>query len=379
MHDVHAEVGGWMSSAGMDVSIDELGNLRGVFAGASSRRLYIGSHLDTVPHAGAFDGILGVVAGIALVGQLNRRELPFTIEVVGFSDEEGVRFGVPFIGSRGFAGTADAALRATCDCDGISIARAIELFGIGQGAVPSRAEAHAIGWIELHIEQGPVLELLDYPLGVVESIVGQSRFDVTLSGTANHAGTTPMPRRRDALAGMAEWIVAVEREAQGAPGLVATVGRIEAEPGATNVIAGECRASLDVRHARDDVRESACDRFLTLAGTIAARRNLRVASRTLMSQAAVSMDAALTARLAASVDRAGYPLHRMSSGAGHDSMIVAPLMPAAMLFVRSPGGISHHPDETVTERDVAAALDVLVRVVNELAASYETPGIVERG
>src|SRR5579863_10166753 len=240
MHEVHAQVRDCMEGAGMSVQVDAVGNIRGSYPALSpqAQRLFIGSHLDTVPRAGAFDGVLGVVMAVALMESLGGRHLPFAIEVLGFSEEEGVRFGVPFLGSRALMGDLDLPL-----IDRIS--GAIRDFGLDPARIAeARAAGDALGYFEFHIEQGPVLESLGLPLGVVEAIAGQSRLQVTFQGEANHAAT-PMAFRHDALAAAAEWIGAVEREARGTPGLVSTVGRIEIEPAATNVIAGLARASLD--------------------------------------------------------------------------------------------------------------------------------------
>jgi allantoate deiminase len=362
MHQVHDRLRGWMEQAGMRVFTDHASNLRGDYSSHSAEapRLFIGSHLDTVPRAGAFDGILGVVLGVALVERLERRRLPFAIEVIGFSEEEGVRFGVPFIGSRAFIGDVDNELHAT-------IADAIAAFGLDPSRIgEARAGDDAIGYIEFHIEQGPVLESLGLPLGVVAAISGQSRLDVLFEGSSNHAGTTPMNLRRDALAGAAEWIGVVEREARAVPGAVATVGRAAVSPGAGNVIPGSVAASLDVRHVDDTIRRDLVARLLGRAEQIAKGRCLTVSSAQRLDQPAVAMDSALTQMLERAVGNSGHPIHRMASGAGHDAMIVARRMPAAMLFLRSPGGISHHPDETVLEEDAAAALEVGMRFLEQL-------------
>ena len=369
MHAVHAHLRAWMERAGMNVAIDQAGNLRCVYSSArpSSPRLFIGSHLDTVPRAGAFDGILGVVLGVALIENLGGRRLPFAIEVIGFSEEEGVRFGVPFIGSRALIGDIDDELLARRDGAGISIREAIAGFGLDPSRIgEARAVDDAIGYIEFHIEQGPVLESLNLPLGIVQAIVGQSRMDVVFEGQANHAGTTPMHLRRDALAGAAEWIAAVEREARAIPGAVATVGRVNVSPGASNVIPSTVTLSLDVRHADDAVRHDLVKRLLRCAEQIAAGRCLKVSWEQRLDQAAVAMDSDLTELLERAVISAGHPVHRMASGAGHDAMIVARRMPAAMLFLRSPGGISHHPDESVLAADVEAALQVGMKFLEEL-------------
>jgi allantoate deiminase len=372
MRVVHAELREWMERAGMAVRIDAAGNLRGLRPGASAHapRLYIGSHLDTVPNAGAFDGILGVVLGIALVERARIRPLPYAIEVIGFSEEEGVRFGTPFIGSRAFAGTLTVDTLHRRDTLGGSVADAIRAFGLDPERIDdARAADSAIGFLEFHIEQGPVLDRTAVPLGIVTTIAGQSRHSVVFTGVANHAGTTPMNARRDAVVAAAEWTTAVERCGCATPGLVATVGRIEAYPNAVNVIAGTCTASLDVRHADDAVRRSAATQLIESARAIGARRGIQVTDHTNLDQAAVPMDPALTTALERSVAIAGYPVHRLTSGAGHDAMIVARRMPAAMLFVRSPGGISHHPNESVIEDDVEAALAVGLRFLDEIAVT----------
>jgi allantoate deiminase len=336
----------------MKVHIDAVGNLRGRWDGEGSP-LWIGSHLDSVPRAGAFDGILGVVMAIALVERAQPR---YPVEVVGFSEEEGVRFGVPFIGSRALLGDA-MALMDKRDPSGVSVAEAIRAYGLEPTKVPqAEVTATARGYLEFHIEQGPVLESLNLPLGVVDSIAGLSRLMMTFQGHANHAGTTPMLLRHDALAGAAEWITTVEREGQTVNGLVATVGRIEAEPGAANVIPGRVRATLDVRHANDAVRKSALARLLAAAMQISDRRGLKLSHEELLDQPACEMDGGLVAALESAVTSTGHKAHRMTSGAGHDAMIMARRMPAVMLFLRSPGGLSHHPDENVFEEDVAAAM-----------------------
>ena len=359
MRAVHVDVRQWMEKAGMRVHIDAAGNIRGLYSGTlpDAPRIVIGSHLDTVPRAGAFDGILGVMLGIALVEALQQRRLPYEIEIVGFSEEEGVRFDVPFIGSRALTGELNATVLDRRDANGVSVAAAIRAYGLDLASLPdAAANARASMYLEFHIEQGPVLESLSLPLGIVTAIAGQSRLEVCFHGHANHAGTTPMHLRRDALAGAAEWIAAVEREANATPGLVATVGKIVAHPGASNVIADDVKMSLDVRHTDNGARTNAVSRLMNCAQHIAARRFLTLTYETKLDQAAVAMDPDLVERLAHAVRESGHADHRMPSGAGHDAMIMAKRMPVAMLFLRSPGGISHHPDEAVLPEDVAAAL-----------------------
>jgi allantoate deiminase len=353
MREVHQNLRSWMESCGMSVHIDNAGNLRGTIG--DGPRLILASHLDTVPDAGAFDGILGVVLAITLVEVLGDRKLPYTLEVVGFSEEEGVRFGIPFIGSRALIGDA-ADLLAFTDPQGISVANAIRDYGLDPDQITD-AKTDAAAYLEFHIEQGPVLESLGLPLAVVDAIAGQSRLDLTFTGHSNHAGTTPMHLRRDALAAAAEWVCQVEKAALSTPGLVATVGHIEASPNARNAINGHVLASLDLRHAEDSIRLANVERHLLEAQSIAARRNLSLSYKQNLDQAAVQMDANLAKALADAVTSTGHALHRITSGAGHDAMIVARRIPAAMLFLRSPGGISHHPDENVIVEDVAAALE----------------------
>jgi allantoate deiminase len=366
MHDVHRTLRVWMEEAGMKVSIDAVGNLHGLY-GQAARRLLIGSHVDTVPNAGAYDGVLGVVLAIALVRTLGGRRLNFAIEVIAFSEEEGVRFGVPFIGSRALVGRLDDDIHSRTDAKGISIGQAIRDFGVGQASWP--VQTGTFGYLEFHIEQGPVLDSLGLPLGVVTAIAGQSRIEVTFRGEANHAGTTPMQLRRDALTAAARWISLVERTARATPGVVATVGALHLHPGATNVVPGEAKASLDVRHANDGTRHGVTGRLRCAAEKIARRRNIAVEWVEQLDQAAVACDPSLTAMLARAVKTIA-PVHRLISGAGHDAMIVAAIAPIAMLFVRSPGGISHHPAESVNAADVDAALAAGMVFLDELECSH---------
>jgi allantoate deiminase len=369
MREVHRILRAWMESLSMAVSVDSVGNLRGYYQGLhqDAPRLLIGSHLDTVPCAGAFDGVLGVVQGIAVVESLNGRRFPFAIEIAGFSEEEGVRFGVPFIGSRALIGTVDAALLEKKDARGVSVAQAIRDFGLDPSRMSEAIlKGPVLGYLEFHIEQGPVLDELGLPLGVVEAIAGQTQARVSFRGRANHAGTTPMHLRHDAVAAAAQWILAVESEARATPGLAATVGQVETLPGASNVIAGEARASLDVRHATDAQRTAGVDRILSAAKDIAERRGLKFECSARQDEQAVACDPNLVLVMEKAVERAGFRLRRMTSGAGHDAMILAQKVPVAMLFLRSPGGISHHPDERVLSEDVAAALQTGLHFLEEL-------------
>ena len=357
MRDCMQAVQGWMEAAGMTVKTDAAGNLRGRYPGTSSTTLMIGSHLDTVPNSGAFDGVLGVMLGLALVESLNGERLPFAIELVGFSEEEGVRFHLPFIGSRALVGRVDSDLLATKDGNGISIAQALTSFGLDPRNIQDcQVSAEVAAFLEFHIEQGILLESEDLSLGVVHAIAGQTRAEITFTGRASHAGTTPMRLRKDAVAGAAEWVIEVERLALETPGLVATVGDLRTHPGAGNIVAGQLLASLDVRHAEDGIRHRAVDSLLGQAASIARRRGLNVASKMLMDQPAVALDPSMCALAADAIRGIGIRPLSMVSGAGHDTMILQERVPSTMIFLRSPGGVSHHPEESVHPQDVENAL-----------------------
>jgi allantoate deiminase len=285
--------------------------------------------------------------------------LPFAIEVIGFSEEEGVRFAKPFLGSLALIGELDAPTLARTDRSGVSVAQAIGEFGLDPAELPEAVvDDSAFGYLEFHIEQGPVLGSEGVALGVVDAIAGQTRMELIVTGQANHAGTTPMgPLRHDALAAAAEWIFEVERYAKLCPGLVATVGKVESSSGAGNVIAGRFTATLDVRHAQDAIRRAAVQHYVEYAHSAAIRRGATVAHTTSIDQAAVPMGSDLSALLIDAAARAtGSEPRSITSGAGHDAMVVARRVPAAILFLRTPGGLSHHPDEAVLAEDVEAAV-----------------------
>jgi allantoate deiminase len=373
MHQVHRALRVCMTALNMEVSVDAVGNLHGLhrsISPAPAGRLLIASHLDTVPNAGAYDGILGVMLGLALVEALQDRRLPYEIEVIGFSEEEGVRFGVPFLGSRALVGSLSADLLELADGQGVTVADAITHFGLDPAAIAAASYANLTqrprGYLEFHIEQGPVLESLNLPLAVVEAIAGQSRFHIAFHGQANHAGTTPMTLRRDALACAAEWVTEVERLGRSTPGLVATVGRLQVNPGAGNVVPGRVDASLDIRHAKDHFRHTAAEQLLGAARSLADARAIQVTIESLLDQPAVPCDPHLGQLLNKAIAATGQPPHAMVSGAGHDAMIVAPHFPTAILFLRSPGGISHHPSESVLLPDVSAAIEAGLYFLDEL-------------
>jgi allantoate deiminase len=372
MIDCHREIARWLEPLGAAVRVDAAGNFRALYAGIQpgAPTLLLGSHLDTVPNAGAYDGMLGVVLAIGLLDALNGRKLPFAIEIIGFSEEEGIRFGVPFIGSRALVGRLDEELLARQDACRISVQKTIENFGLDPAEIPkARLTKDYLAFIEFHIEQGPVLENLGLPLAAVDSIVGQSRLEFTFFGRSNHAGTTPMNLRYDALAAAAEWITAVESRSRHTPGLVATVGKIEAKPGVTNVIAGEVRLMLDVRHVSDQIRTEAVRDLIEQAKKIADRRDLTAEWHVLLEQKAVPMDSFLVNEIEQAMKAIGCVPHRMMSGAGHDAMILAEKIPAAMIFLRTPGGISHDPSESVALADVEKAIDCGLQLLDRLASS----------
>ena len=364
-------VAGWMAGAGLEVAVDALGNLRGRRDGPGPA-LLLGSHLDSVVDAGRYDGPLGVLAAVAVAERVRDVALPFALEVHAFADEEGARFGTGFLGSSLLAGRFDAAWPALRDRDGVTLADAVRAWGGDPDVLPTlpaRDPADLLGYLEVHIEQGPTLEAADLPVGVVAAIAGQTRARVAFGGRAAHAGTTPMALRRDALAGAAEWVVGVEVAGRVTDGLVATVGELHVEPGAPNVVPGEVRASLDVRHADDAVREATVEALRSRTAAIAQDRGLAVDWQVVQATGAVPCDPTLTAGLEAAAREAGAPdVPRLVSGAGHDAVMLAAVTPVAMLFVRCAGGVSHHPDEAVAEADVAVALDVAERVVRGLAA-----------
>jgi allantoate deiminase len=358
----------WMKAAGLEVTIDAIGNLHGLskLCAPGTPRLLIGSHLDTVINAGAFDGILGILLGITLVGLLDTRSL--AIEIIAFSEEEGVRFRQPFLGSLSLIG--DSVPVTITDAGGVTLSQAIASFDHVPTA-PALLGPDVFAYLEFHIEQGPVLEAEHRPLAAVSAIAGQTRLRLRFQGQANHAGTTPMHLRHDALAAAAEWIVAVEACALAQPGLVATVGSIKAVPDLGNVIPGEFAATLDLRHADDTIRHNALAKLIALAASASASRGVTYTAEPLLDQPAVLMDPSLTARLIAAAAACGHNATPITSGAGHDAMILARRVPAAMLLLRTPAGKSHHPDESVTVDDVEAALATGLTFVRGLAPDKE--------
>lgn len=373
VRDVHARLRNRMEELAMTVRLDAAGNLRGLWQpdGSCQRRILVGSHIDTVPDAGAYDGVLGVVLALEFIELAREMRLPLPIEVIAFSEEEGVRFRVPFIGSRAVAGRFDPALLALRDAEGVALEDAIRGFGLDPALINEAAfDDNVIGFFEVHIEQGPVLEAENLRVAAVTGIVGQSRLTLEFAGQANHAGTTPMNLRKDALAGAAEMVAAVEATAQQIEGLVATVGKIEVSPNAGNVVPGLAEFSLDVRHADDRVRSNAVEELSAKANAIAARRGLALQMTRQLDQPAVTMDERMTTYVSDSIEAAGFPPKQMYSGAGHDAMVMASRVPTTMLFLRSPGGLSHCPAESIREEDVEAALRVGSKFLERVAAEF---------
>jgi allantoate deiminase len=363
----------WMRAAGMTVSIDAIGTLRGRYKGTEphAAALLIGSHFDSVRDAGRYDGTLGILVAIAAVERLANceRRLPFPIEVIAFPDEEGLRFQTTYLGSCALSGTFEPALLDFIDDSGLTLRETIVAFGGDPDALSTAAlePGDAFAYLEVHIEQGPYLESVDVPVGVVTAISAQSRITAAFVGEAGHAGTVNMNLRRDPLPAAAELILAAETLACETPGLLATVGKIEASPGASNVIPGRVDLSLDVRHPEDATRNEAVAALRARTGEIARSRSLEAKWRVMRDHHAVRCDDALVELLRRAVAEVGLPVIGLPSGAGHDAVMMSTLLPAGMLFVRCAGGISHHPDEAVTASDVAAAIEVIDRVLDSLA------------
>jgi allantoate deiminase len=361
----------WMAAAGMAARVDAIGNVVGRYEGERPGLpcLMFGSHLDTVRNAGRYDGMLGVVAPVECVRALHAsgRRLPFAIEVVGFADEEGVRFGSTFLGSRAVAGTFRTEVLDTRDRDGTTMREAMQAWGLDPAAIGTaartRAEVHA--YAEFHIEQGPVLEADGVPAGVVTAINGFARMIATVRGMAGHAGTVPMRLRRDAAAAAAECVLAVEAVCGGEPDLVGTVGRIEVGPGAINVISGETRFSIDIRAPRDAQRGAAVAEVTARIEAICARRGVEVSIEMLQQNPVAACAPWLMAQLDAAVAAEGIPVRRLPSGAGHDGQAMIDLADICMLFLRCKRGISHNPAEAVTEADVDVGARILLRFIEQ--------------
>ncbi len=372
----NALVGQWMSEAGMSTWQDPAGNQCGRLEGAEPGlpALLIGSHIDTVPDAGRYDGMLGVLLAIAVARRIHSAgiRLPFALEVVAFSDEEGTRFGMALLGSRALAGHWDDEWWSLTDENGITVAEAFQDFGLDPARLPGafRRPENYVGYLEAHIEQGPILDDADRRLAVVTSIAGARRYAMTVTGKAGHAGGTPYDRRHDALVGASELVVEVERLSR-ASGTIGTVGRLQAFPGGVNVIPGRVELSLDLRAEFDEQRDECLDLIWDAAEAICVRRGLTFEKRELYRADAVPCDPSLMRAVAAGIRSTGDddPL-AFWSRAGHDGMAVVALTPIAMLFLRCRAGVSHHPDEHVKRSDVAAALEAFEAAVLAVAGQH---------
>ncbi len=359
----------WATEAGMSARIDAVGNVRARYEGRLEHApaLMIGSHIDTVRDAGRYDGNLGALAALAVVEQFYAKgvRLDHAIEVVAFGDEEGVRFSSAMTGSRALAGQLSASAMESRDREGVTLRQALTAFGGDPERAYSAKARDVAAFVELHIEQGPVLEAKRLPLGVVGAINGATRMLVTVNGLAGHAGCVPMDLRRDAVAAAAEMILAVEARARTEPDLVATVGRLEVEPGAVNVIPGLARFSLDVRSPRDEWRRRGVSDIHAAAVAIAAKRNVEAVFLPVHEAPAYVCDAGVVAGFDRALAAMGQPAFHLPSGAGHDTMVMGNLVPSGMLFVRCAGGISHNPAEAITPEDGALALAALTRFAME--------------
>jgi hydantoinase/carbamoylase family amidase len=375
---VAAQLAQWMREAGFDsVRTDAIGNVVGRYradpAVSDPELVVAGSHYDTVRNGGRYDGRLGILVPLALVQALHAagRRLPFDLELVAFSEEEGVRFGSTFLGSSAYAGHFSAALLDVTDGQGVSLAQAMSAAGLRINDLPAAAVSpqRLRHYLEVHIEQGPVLLAHDLPLGVVTAIAGGVRRRLTLTGTASHAGTTPMSMRRDAACAAAEIVLAVEQRCSGVDGLVGTVGQLEVPGGSINVVPGACQLSLDVRAGDDAVRDAALADIMATLDSVAARRGITVHVEELLRAPAVPCDAQGRQYWAEAVQEAGVPALSLPSGAGHDAMMMARIVPVSMLFVRcGNGGISHNPLEIVSRDDVQKAVDASWAFLARLAA-----------
>ncbi len=385
MRQAHQQIMEWMRAAGMTPRIDPIGNLIGHYPGITpdAPTFLIGSHLDTVPNAGKYDGILGVMLGLSVIEHLAGKRLPFAIEVIGFSEEEGVRFSTPYFGSRALAGTFDPRSLNLKDRHSIYFDQAMRDFGLDPPDINDAAydRSKVIGYLEAHIEQGPVLEATQHSLsGIVTAIAGQSKYVISFTGQSGHAGTVPMNRRRDALAAAAEFVMTVESIAKEKSALeetpstlVATVGKLSVEPGATNVIPG--RSHSDPRPPRRRRQRAPPRRRNHLhhrprpCSPSGVALNIESESH----QNAVPMAAPFREILKSQLHELAIRPISLPSGAGHDAAIIANLCPVAMLFLRNPGGISHRPEESVSAEDVAVAEKVMLGFVTALANQYDSP------
>jgi allantoate deiminase len=369
MRHANELVGSWMKQAGMEVRVDAIGNLIGTLKRSTSgKTLLLGSHLDTVKNAGKYDGPLGVVLAIAALEGLKGANLPFDITILGFADEEGVRFQSTYLGSRAIAGSFDEKDLKRVDSTGVALGDAVKNFGCDPTKLSScRIDPkNLVGYVEVHIEQGPVLEQKDLAVGVVTAIAGQSRCKIRFEGKAGHAGTTPMQMRQDALCAAAEFISTVEKIGRNRTGLVATVGQITNEPNVSNVIPATVSMSLDVRHQEDAIREHSIGELEKATNAIAAVRKLKCTWQVVQETKSVPCDPRFSELLRNAARKHQREVIELPSGAGHDAAVMGKICPMAMLFVRCKDGLSHHPDESMTVEDMRVALATVVDFIQAL-------------
>jgi allantoate deiminase len=365
----------WMHAAGMETASDAFGSLIGTYAadgqGNETRPFVIGGHLDSVRDAGRYDGILGVLTGIAVIERLHEqgRRLPFPVQVIAFMDEEGLRFNSTLVASRAWSGLPVHDQLAYRDADGITLEDAIRAFGGDPDAIPVGTHPDILGFLETHIEQGPVLEHEDLPVGIVTSIVGSDRGEIRITGMAGHAGTVPMELRRDALAAASELVLAVERIGRETQGLVATVGELKVLPGATNVIPGEVRMTCEVRHASGDICAQSIKAIQAKLEAICETRGTSFFWRNIAGYSATPCDPDLVQILSEAVEAEGVRPHGLSSGAGHDAVNIGQIAPVTMLFVHCKDGISHNPAESINTADVEVAIRVMSTFLERLSST----------
>ena len=359
----------WMRDAGMEAHVDAAGNVIGRYQASTPNApaLIIGSHQDTVRQGGKYDGAYGIVAPISCIGALNDEgvRFPFAIEVIAFCDEEGVRFNTTLLGSRAIAGTFDMDGLENTDANGVTMSNALKEFGTNPTEIPNLARDpnSVLGFVEIHIEQGPILEEEDLALGVVTAIAGGTRLSAQITGLAGHAGTVPMDRRRDALTAAAEAILAVESYCSKVPGLVGTVGRISATPGAVNVIPGDAAFTIDIRAGDDDLRRKAVNDIKVEITGLCVRRGVEIEMGTIHESDGCQCAPWLMDQLDAAVTTSGHPQKRLMSGAGHDGMAMEHITDIGMLFIRCEGGISHHPAEAISVADADAGAQALLNFI----------------
>lgn len=374
MRKVHTSLAGWMRGASLEPRVDHAGNMIGRRIGAdSSQTLIIGSHLDTVVNAGSYDGVLGVLMGLAVAELLSDHQLPFNLDVIGFSEEEGIRFNKPYLGSSAVAGVFHPEWLERTDRTGVTLREAICAFDLDPEQTCHRPykEERVVGFIEPHLEQGPVLERANLPVGIVSGIAGQSRLRMEFLGEVGHAGTTPMLGRSDALVAAAKFVAKVDEVGCEIKGLRATVGAFDVFPNASNVIPGRVVLSLDVRHLENALREKAVDDLIKAATQIAQDSRVEFDLLEAASKRCVSVDKKLTGLLSQTISEYGISALAVPSGAGHDAVVMSERFPISMMFIRHPGAVSHHPDERVERDDVAVGIEILAKYVLKIAEQVE--------